>query len=782
MLSLLLLLQAAPAAQTPAPLTIPYIMRGYENVGHAPSNIRWSPDSRSLYFRWLPPGSDWREELKPYRVRAEAGARPEQLTPAQADSMAPLLAEGSDSRDLRWRAVSALGDIWLVDRRLGKAQRLTRTAERESEPVLSLDAKAIYFMRDGNLYSISVLDGSETQLTDIRHGPKPKDDAALTGQRAFVANENRALLGAVADRIRADSLRKLERARQDSVWGTVIYLDGDETVDRIVASPNGRSAVILTSIPASGDKPNNVPDYLAQNGYTADVPTRENVGDAQSSSRVGLVILPRGVVTWMDPVPGDTTKGAASSIDVGGWNAAGTMALLWVVTRDFKAWYLRTLEGSGPVGSGIASIVSIGTLDSLRDIAWVGGACGGCSGWVNDSTAWYVSEATGYSHLYTHRAGDNAGYASPVPLTSGKWEMLDVALSPDHKEFWLTTSETSPYEQHLWRMPVAGGTRTRITTTTGGHTAVVSPDGKSIADVFSTANRPPELFVAPFRPGASMTQLTTSPTAEWLSHTWYDPEIITIPASDGAQVPAQIYRPEQFGARPNGAAVLFVHGAGYLHNVAHIWSYYFREWQFNQLLASKGYIVLALDYRASAGYGRDWRTAIYRHMGGRDLQDEVDASAWLNQTYGIDPERVGLYGGSYGGFITEMALFTAPKSFGAGAALRSVTDWAHYNHGYTGQILNLPQDDSVAYRQSSPIYFAQGLEDPLLIAHGMLDSNVLFQDDVRLVQRLIELGKTGWEFAPYPAEDHGFVRPDSWTDEYTRIYSLFERTIGAPRR
>jgi dipeptidyl aminopeptidase/acylaminoacyl peptidase len=129
-----------------------------------------------------------------------------------------------------------------------------------------------------------------------------------------------------------------------------------------------------------------------------------------------------------------------------------------------------------------------------------------------------------------------------------------------------------------------------------------------------------------------------------------------------------------------------------------------------------------------------------------------------------------------------MALFTAPKSFGAGAALRSVTDWAHYNHGYTGQILNLPQDDSVAYRQSSPIYFAQGLEDPLLIAHGMLDSNVLFQDDVRLVQRLIELGKTGWEFAPYPAEDHGFVRPDSWTDEYTRIYTLFERTIGAPRR
>jgi dipeptidyl aminopeptidase/acylaminoacyl peptidase len=166
-------------------------------------------------------------------------------------------------------------------------------------------------------------------------------------------------------------------------------------------------------------------------------------------------------------------------------------------------------------------------------------------------------------------------------------------------------------------------------------------------------------------------------------------------------------------------------------------------------------------------------------MGGRDLQDHVDASKYLNAQFGIDPERVGIYGGSYGGFMTLMALFTAPKSFGAGAALRSVTDWAHYNHGYTGGILNLPQNDTLAYRRSSPIFFADGLEDPLLMAHGMVDTNVHFQDIVRLSQKLIELGKSNWELAVYPVEDHGFVRPDSWTDEYRRIYELFERTIGA---
>ena len=115
---------------------------------------------------------------------------------------------------------------------------------------------------------------------------------------------------------------------------------------------------------------------------------------------------------------------------------------------------------------------------------------------------------------------------------------------------------------------------------------------------------------------------------------------------------------------------------------------------FNQYLASKGYVVLDMDYRGSAGYGRDWRTAIYRWMGGRDLQDEVDGSKYLHDKFGIDPERIGMYGGSYGGFMTLMALFTEPPYFGAGAALRPVTDWAHYNHGYTARILNLPEKDT----------------------------------------------------------------------------------------
>ena len=171
-------------------------------------------------------------------------------------------------------------------------------------------------------------------------------------------------------------------------------------------------------------------------------------------------------------------------------------------------------------------------------------------------------------------------------------------------------------------------------------------------------------------------------------------------------------------------------------------------------------------------------------MGGHDLEDVVDGARWLVASEKVDGRRLGVYGGSYGGFITLMAMFTTPDVFAAGAALRPVTDWSHYNHGYTSNILNAPQADNEAYRKSSPIYFAEGLKGALLIAHGMVDTNVLFQDSVRLVQRLIELRKENWSVAPFPVENHGFEEDTSWADEYKRILKLFEdnRKPHDPRR
>jgi dipeptidyl aminopeptidase/acylaminoacyl peptidase len=759
---------ARPSATAGAPrfeFSIANMMRGPELYGREPQDVRWSPDARWVYFRWNGAGTDWREPLRWYRVRPVAGATPERVPDAQLDSVGPLLADGSDARDGRRRVVAYEGDLWLVERGASAARRLTQTLAVESAPQFAADGRRVFFVRDNNVYALALDGGLVRQLTDVRAGPQP-DSARAAAQRRALEADQRALFDVVRDRVMRDSVQAAERRAREAGRPTPLWLQASERVVSFSVAPGGDALLLATTTPAPRARTAQVPDWVTRSGYVEELPTRTKVGDEQANGRVAFVRIPTGAARWLRVIPSDTVR-APSGAQLLGWNDAGTMALVQAERRDYKERVLSVVSAD----SG-----TVRALETVRDSAWVGGPCGGCAGWLPDGRAWFVNESDGWAHLYTARADGS----ERRQLTQGKFEVLQVELSPDRRQFWLHTSERSVFDRDFYTMPVAGGARTRLTRDAGGHQVVPSPDGRLLADVYSTANRPPELFVMANRANATATRLTTSPTADWQAFGWRAPEIVMIPGSDGVPVPARVYRPQEMGAQPNGAAAIFVHGAGYLHNVHNWWSSYAREYMFNHYLASKGYVVLDIDYRGSAGYGRDWRTAIYRHMGGRDLQDHVDGVRWLQKNHGVDPERVGIYGGSYGGFITLMALFTEPKMFGAGAALRSVTDWAHYNHPYTARILNFPDADTVAYRRSSPIFFAQGLEDPLLMAHGMVDVNVHYQDIVRLTQRLIELGKTDWELASYPVEDHAFVRPSSWTDEYRRIFELFERTIARP--
>jgi dipeptidyl aminopeptidase/acylaminoacyl peptidase len=452
------------------------------------------------------------------------------------------------------------------------------------------------------------------------------------------------------------------------------------------------------------------------------------------------------------------------------WSEDGKHAAMLARSADNKdRWVLQLDPATGKTK----------TLVALHDDAWTNGPGAFTLGWLADNRrVYFESERDGFAHLYTISIDGG----QPVQLTRGAFEVSDVRLSEDKSKFYFTSSEVSFAERHLYSMPVAGGARpTRLTALPGNNAADISPDERMLAIVRSYSNKPPELYLAASAPMSDARQVTTSPIPEFFTHNWIEPPIVAIRTRDGQTVQARLYRP----ARPNGAAVLFVHGAGYLQNVHKWWSSYYREYMFHHLLMERGYTVLDIDYRGSAGYGRDWRTGIYRHMGGKDLTDHLDAARYLSAEHNIDPKRIGIYGGSYGGFITLMAMFTAPDVFAAGAALRPVTDWAHYNHPYTSNILNLPQTDIEAYRRSSPIYFAEGLRGALLICHGMVDVNVHFQDSVRLAQRLIELRKENWELAAYPVEDHAFERDTSWADQYKRIFKLFNEHLrpgatGAP--
>jgi dipeptidyl aminopeptidase/acylaminoacyl peptidase len=200
---------------------------------------------------------------------------------------------------------------------------------------------------------------------------------------------------------------------------------------------------------------------------------------------------------------------------------------------------------------------------------------------------------------------------------------------------------------------------------------------------------------------------------------------------------------------------------------------------FNAWLANEGYVVFDLDYRGSSGYGRDWRADVYRHLGGPDLDDVLGQVDFARSLGNIDMMRIGIWGVSYGGFMTAQALFQAPGVFAAGSAWAGVYDWENYNAFYTTQRLDTPAKAPEAYRRSSPIHFSGNLKDHLLIIHGMVDSNVLFQDAVQLTEKLIQEGKD-FEHFYYPEEDHAFVRDESLADAYRRTAALFERWLKRP--
>ena len=427
----------------------------------------------------------------------------------------------------------------------------------------------------------------------------------------------------------------------------------------------------------------------------------------------------------------------------------------WLVTVDFDNWRLQSQH-------------------RLHDDAWINYTFNDFGWFHNSHTLYYLSEESGYSHLYIKPLGGKARQ-----LTQGNFEVSTPALTRDDGHFYFKANKKHPGIYEIYRLEVQSGQLQAMTDLNGMTDFRLSPDENQLLLTYSSLTSPPELYLAPAQQKGPARRLTHTVSEAFEAIDWVVPDIVPVPSSHvDKPIYAKVYKPAGlFEGKPR-RAVIFNHGAGYLQNSHLGWSGYFREFMFHSLLASKGYVVMDMDYRGSKGYGRDWRTAIYRHMGKPEIEDLRDGVNWLVKNAHVDRQRVGTYGGSYGGFMTFMALFTAPDLFQAGAALRPVSDWAHYNQPYTSNILNTPAVDPVAYERSSPIYFAEGLEKPLLINAPMVDDNVFFQDVVRLVQRLIELEKTPWfETAIFPVEPHGFRQPSSWLDEYRRIYALFEREL-----
>ncbi|AMV00416.1 S9 family peptidase [Xanthomonas citri] len=784
MLPLTLLLVATAAhAQSAAPLTIEQAMADPDWIGPSVDQAWWQWDGKQVQYLLKRDGSPVRDTYR----QGTGGGTAERV----ADTARAGLDAANPSYDAtRQRMLFARnGDIFLRDLRTGALTQLTRSNEIESRPQFASDGGAIW--RAGNNWYHWRADGGTAQVAVVKAerdpNAAPKADVLREQQLATLATLRR-------DKEQRDALRTQEDAwrRADATRAAApVYLGDEVEIVDSALSPDGRHLLVVTQAKSADEgQAGKMPKYVTESGYEEFQEVRTRVGrNAPAAHALWLVDVGAGTAKTLsfDPLPGISTDPLAALRKTAKRDALKGNRAVRVESDG---------DGSGPAvhwsddGRNVAVeiravdnkdrwIASVG-LDNARlqprhrlsDSAWINWDFNDF-GWLPDNrTLWLLSEESGYSQLYTVE-----GDGKPRQRTRGKWEVSMPVPSADGSGMFFLCNQKWPGDYEVCKLDLRNDQLTEITALNGVEGYSLSPNGQQLLVRYSGSYLPTQLAVVPAA-GGQATVLTDTRTPAFKAQPWIAPQYVQVPSKHGAgTVWGKYYGPKTPEPGKQYPIVMFVHGAGYLQNVSERYTPYFREQMFHNLLVQQGYIVLDLDYRASEGYGRDWRTAIYRNMGHPELEDYLDGLDWLVATKQGDRARVGIYGGSYGGFMTYMALFRSPGTFKAGAALRPVGDWMQYNHEYTSNILNTPELDPEAYKTSSPINYAQGLRDHLLIAHGMIDDNVFFKDSVDMTQKLMELHKDNWQVAPYPLERHGFTRADSWLDEYKRILKLFNEQV-----
>ncbi|PXV57019.1 Dipeptidyl aminopeptidase/acylaminoacyl peptidase [Dyella jiangningensis] len=795
-------LAALPAAALSPPssggaLDLETIMASPDWIGAAVEQPYWSADGHSLYYALKRDGSKVRDL---YRVDPVSGQS------VKLDPAAMAQAEGPSVYDRAHRHAAYVmhGDIFMVDLFSGRRVQVTRSTEAESSPRFSSDGRSLQYRQGNNWFVYDLASGVSGPAAVLRFvdDPQEKKPDQLKDMQLELFKSLR------ENKSDKDAARANDEAMLAADPGRApkpIYLgEGGEPADTEL-SPDGRWMVVVTKPKGAKEgKHPEVTHYVTESGYAEQQETRVYVGhDDPAPQSLVLVDLKSAKFYPLktDALPGikddplkdiraktiaalqkDGKADEAKALKapdvravriVSNADDGGGGGVVWSDDGQNVAIQLRAIDNKD---RWIASVDfdkhALVNQHRLTDNAWINWNFNDF-GWLKDGrTLWYLSEETGYSQLYTKPLGGKA-----KALTSGTFEVSHPALSEDGQWFYVRTNQVAPYSYDVYRVPSAGGELARLTQYQGMDDFALSPDGRQLAVLHSSPYTLAQLAVQGVD-GGTPRELTNTMKPAFTAHAWIQPKIVGVPSSHGAgTIWAKYYGPADEAAAASRPAVIFVHGAGYLQNVTLSYSNYFREQMFHNLLVQQGYVVLDMDYRASEGYGRAWRTAIYRQMGHPELEDLLDGKAWLVKNHGVDPKRVGMYGGSYGGFMTLMSLLRAPGEFAAGSALRPVTDWTSYNHEYTSNILNDPQLDPESYRISSPINYADQLQDPLLMQHGLIDDNVLTSDTIRLYQRFIELHKNNFWMSLYPMERHGFQHPDSWYDEYRRIDELFNTYV-----
>ncbi len=776
-----LALLLCPLALATAP-DLRQIMADPEWMGSPVEQAWWNLDGEAVYYRIKRDGSTVRDI---HRIDLATGEdeRLDYADHAGIDAARPVFHLDSDRA-----AFIRDGNLFVRLPGEDRPRQITRTTETDSQPTFSPEGDRIVFRRGNSWWIHDLIEQLAWPVADLRFESEPDaepEDSLAQMQLRLFSSLREDMEDEREQREEAERAAREDITRSPAPW----YLGEGMQPTQSSLSPDGRWLLVAVQpVHHDGGRTGQMPHYVTVDGYIEIEAVRTRVGrnepaaqslwlldlEARERHELSLDTLP-GIqddplaelkqAQDIDPLPEGQNR-AVSFIGIE-WHADGHLAAVQVRANDNKDRWLAVLD---------PETTELVNRHRLTDEAWINWAFNDF-GWLPESeTLWLLSEESGYSHFHTVAAGGGSARA----VTSGEFEVMDPVILPQGDVAIVLSNRSHPGEYDLYRLDIGAGELERITTHRGIEDFALLPGDDRALVRFSEAYLPPQAGLADLTSG-ELSALTDTRSDQFREIEWQMPEIVAVESSHVDDPIWSRFYPAQ-GEPAHGGdqypVVLFVHGAGYLQNVHFRYPQYFREQMFHNLLTERGYHVLDMDFRASRGYGRDWRTAIYRQMGTPELEDYIDGVDWLVENHNADPERIGIYGGSYGGFMAFMALFNAPEIFTAGAALRPVSDWAHYNHPYTANILNTPEVDPEAYERSSPIEFAEGLEGHLLMTAGMLDDNVFYQDVVRLAQRLLDLEKDNWELASYPLERHAFTRPTSWRDQYQRILDLFERTIG----
>jgi len=398
--------------------------------------------------------------------------------------------------------------------------------------------------------------------------------------------------------------------------------------------------------------------------------------------------------------------------------------------------------------------------------------------WGADDRLVFYSEHDGWMHLYSVSIkGGNA-----ICLTPGEYEVEDAILSPDRRSVIFNSNNRDINRRHLWSVAVKGGKLRQLTQGSGIEwSPVVISAGKELAFLCSSAWQPAAPAVITISSGKSRLLAPQLIGPIFSKQQLVEPQQVTFQAPDGIMIHGQLFLPK--GASPGDLrpAVIFMHG-GPIRQMYPAWhnrGYYHNCYAFNQYLASRGYVVLSVNYRTGIGYGRAFRIAANQGpRGASEYQDIVAAARYLQQRPEVNPAKIGLWGGSYGGYLTALGLARDSELFAAGVDLHGVHDWSLRARRRDGGGWDIYSEKQMrlAY-DSSPVADVRFWYSPVLFIHGDDDRNVDFIQTTDLVQRLRKEGKAHVELLIFPDEVHGFLLHKSWIRAFRAAADFLDRFL-----